>query len=115
MHKEIYYFGEIEIEVTFDELHYQHLESIDHSQIYECRGFDSEGNLYSGIAEFCCDELISIEDIECIENVEMKKMHELYKAEVRAGIYNPKKPYETLEEKQLKGYNLKYHGIDYEV
>ena len=39
-------------------------------------------------------------------------MYELYKAEVRAGIYDPKNPTETLREKQIKGYNLKHFGIE---
>ena len=65
----MYQIGEGEIEVTFDDLQYQYLshDSEERSVTYECRGFDSDGNIYYGIAEFCCDELVEITDIECID------------------------------------------------
>ena len=111
----MYQIGEDEIEITFDDLQYQKVDAVDHSTYFECRGFDSEGNIYSGVIEYCCGEYGEITDIECIEDVVCKKMFELYKSEVAAGIYDPKNPHETLEQKQEKGFNLKRYGIDYEV
>lgn len=43
-----------EIKIDFDDLQYQHLESIDHSNIYECRGTGDNGKTYSGTIEICC-------------------------------------------------------------
>lgn len=37
------------IEITFDDMEYQHLGNCDHSASYECRGYDKDGNEYSGI------------------------------------------------------------------
>lgn len=56
----------VEIQVHFDDLQYQFLDhdSEERSATYECRGYDANGIQYSGIAEFSCDELESITDIE---------------------------------------------------
>lgn len=58
----------VEIQVHFDDLQYQLMEEdIDERmEIYECRGYDANGTQYSGIAEFSCDELESITDIEIL-------------------------------------------------
>lgn len=53
-----------EITVHFDDLQFQQIDHVDHSIIYECRGYDANGNEYTGIATFTCGELDSIEDIE---------------------------------------------------
>lgn len=117
MKTEIYHIGEAEIEVTFDNLQYQFLSSDNppYDKTYECRGYDVDGNIYSGIAEFSCDELVEITDIECIRDLVCERMYALYKGEVAAGIYDPKNPHETLEQKQEKARNLKRFGVDYEV
>lgn len=107
MQKAIYTDGESETEVTFDDMEYQYIESVDHSIIYECRGYDAEGNIYSGIVDKTCDEYGSIEDIQLVESHNHKSMKELYDAEVKGGIYDPKNPDETLEEKMAKGRLLK--------
>lgn len=53
-----------EIKIYFDDLQYQHLESIDHSNIYECRGTGDNGKTYSGTIEICCGEYEAIQDVE---------------------------------------------------
>lgn len=58
-----------EIEVIFDDMQYQFMGHEDHSSFYECRGYDKDGNTYAGTCEICCDELVSIEDIEDIERL----------------------------------------------
>lgn len=45
---------------------------------------------------------------------DLAKLKGLYDAEVKAGIYDPKNPTETLTEKLEKGYNFKRHGIEYD-
>lgn len=55
-------------EITFDDMEYQYLDSVDHSATYECRGYDKRGNIYSGIVEKCCDEYGDIEDIELVSH-----------------------------------------------
>ena len=57
----------VEIQVHFDDLQYQLLEKIDcYDATYECRGYDANGNTYSGIASISCDECVGIDDIEQI-------------------------------------------------
>jgi len=57
----------VEIQVHFDDLQYQLLERVDcYDASYECRGFDDNGNEYSGIANISCGECVNIEDIEQI-------------------------------------------------
>lgn len=107
MQKAIYKHDEGEVEVTFDDMEYQFLSREDHSSFYECRGYDAEGNIYSGIVEKCCDEYEPIEDIEFVEPHNFKQMKRLYDAEVRTGIYDPRNPTETLEEKMAKARLLK--------
>lgn len=115
MKKVMYQIGEGEIEITFDDLQYQKVDAVDHSTYFECRGSDADGNIYSGVIEYCCGEYGEITDIEMIRDVVCEKMYALYKGEVAAGIYDPKNPHETLEQKMEKGRNLKRYGIDYEV
>jgi hypothetical protein len=57
----------IDVTVHFDDLKYQHIEHIDHTNVYEARGYDANGRQYTGIASFTCDELDGITDIERIE------------------------------------------------
>lgn len=54
------------IEIDFDDMEFQKLDSVDHSTFYECRGEDKDGNLYSGTVEKCCREYDHITDIELI-------------------------------------------------
>lgn len=96
-------------EVTFDDLQYQFLSSDNapYDKTYECRGTDGEGNIYSGIAEFSSNDLVEITDIEFVDPYNMKQMKALYDAEVRAGIYDPKNPNESLRDKQIKAKDIK--------
>jgi hypothetical protein len=115
---ETYYMGESEIEVTFDDLQYQFLSSDNppYDKTYECRGYDDEGRIYSGIAEFSCDELVEITDIECIKDVVFEReaayYAPLYKAEVAAGLYDPKNPTKSLDEIHRENANFKYFGVE---
>lgn len=54
----------VEKQVHFDDLQYQLLDVVDHTAEYECRGYDANGQDYSGIAIFTCGELEEIVDIE---------------------------------------------------
>ena len=57
----------VQIQIHFDDLQYQLLEKIDcYDSSWECRGYDANGNQYSGIAQISCDECVEIEDIEQI-------------------------------------------------
>lgn len=108
--------GESEVEITFDDLQSELLDTVDcYNKTYLAIGYDKEGNKYSASAIFSCDELVELEDIIFEEHRDEKMMKQLYDAEVRAGIYDPKNPHETLEQKIQKGYNLKRYGIDYDV
>lgn len=53
-----------EIKIYFDDLQFQHLESIDYSNIYERRGTGDNSKTYSGTIEICCGEYESIQDVE---------------------------------------------------
>lgn len=56
----------IEITVHFDDLQSEYLDhdSEERMVTYIATGFDANGRTYKAIAEFCCDELVKIEDIE---------------------------------------------------
>jgi len=108
----MYTHDEGEVEVTFDDLHGEVIDTVDHSIFYGITGYDSDGNKYSATSEFCCDELVDITDIEFDEPKDFKKMKALYDAEVSAGIYDPKNPNETLAEKCEKWGNFKRTGIE---
>ncbi len=57
------------IEVTFDDLQVQKIDSVEHSVFYKCTGYDNLGRQYEGTAEFCCDELEGITDVEKVSNM----------------------------------------------
>lgn len=59
----------VAIIIHWDDLKYQHLESIDHSKLFECRGYDDSGTEYTGIATYTCGELDGITDIEVLNLV----------------------------------------------
>lgn len=66
MKTEIYYNGESEIKVHFDDLQGEVIDSVDHSVFYGITGVDDNGNEYSATSQFCCGEFEGIEDIEPI-------------------------------------------------
>lgn len=108
MEKRMYIHAEGETEVTFDDLEFQLLGKIDcYDSTYECRGTDTDGNIYSGISSISCGECVDIEDIEFVEPAGFKAMQALYKAEVNAGIYDPKNPNQSLADKMADGRLLK--------
>jgi len=67
-----------EVEVTFDEPQYQKMDAVDHSTFFECRGFDADGNIYAGTAEYCQGELAEITDIEMIHDAVCEKMFRVH-------------------------------------
>ncbi len=60
-------------EITFDDLEYQSLDGVDHTVIYECRGYDERGNTYTGIIDKTCDKYGDIEFIEVLLHARIKE------------------------------------------
>lgn len=90
-----------ETEVTFDDLQYQVMDSVDHSTFYECRGYDNLGRQYSGSVEYCCGEFEDITDIEMISHMHHnRKPYQArpllksirYWQSVVNGVVEPKRP-----------------------
>lgn len=54
----------VEIQVHFDDLQIQEIDSVDHSVYYTCTGYDANGTEYEGVSHFCCGEFEEITDIE---------------------------------------------------
>lgn len=54
----------VEIQVHFDDLHGEIIDSVDHSVFFGIEGFDANGTKYSATSEFCCGEFEGITDIE---------------------------------------------------
>jgi hypothetical protein len=66
MRTEIYSNGTTEVEVVFDDLHGELIDSVDHSVFYGIKGYGRDGNEYSATSEFCCGEFEGITDIELV-------------------------------------------------
>lgn len=54
----------IDVQVNFDHLQGEIIDSVDHSVFYGITGYDANGNEYSATSEFCCGEFEGITDIE---------------------------------------------------
>lgn len=87
--------------VFWDDLQIEVVDSIERSIFYKCSGYDSLGRQYTGVAEFCCDELEGISDVERISHMHRNKKpfqtRKLLKSirywqSVVNGLQSPKRP-----------------------
>lgn len=62
------------IEITFDDMMFKMLDDC-----YECRGYDKDGNVYSGLVEKSGDEYGNVTDIELVVELKANKNKGLYR------------------------------------
>lgn len=101
--------GEQDVEITFDDLQSQLLDSVDcYDKTYLATGYDKEGNKYSASAVYSCDELIELEDIEQTENAFEKECRREYDQKKANGDFDPEYNGLSSEERYIKARNEKY-------
>lgn len=103
-----------EVEVTFEDLQMDLLERDpeERMEVYFTEGVDSEGNIYSAIATFICDELDTIDEIDFVEHHMEKQWRKEYDDQKEKDEVYPELKGLTGEDLRRALYKLKY-GVDH--